>query len=163
MSRFPAAFRPPTFASWSSLARWGLGLPCGRLTGSNEPGPNGIVTLHTHEKRPGWVPSSPRGLRCPHDRHRSPVVACRFSTASPYPSTTAHHRGSTSRGIIKGSISFTRPVFPLACNPRVERASLGLIPELHTPPCRPACRGGGQAIGHSPELCHRHQLALLSA
>ena len=33
MSRFPVAFRPPAFASWSSVPRWGLGLPHGRLTG----------------------------------------------------------------------------------------------------------------------------------
>ncbi len=34
----------------------------------------------------------------------------------------------------RGFKQFTHPVFPLACDPRVERASLSFLPELHTPP-----------------------------
>lgn len=30
----------------------------------------GVVTLPSHENRPGWAPSKPRGQRCSHDRRR---------------------------------------------------------------------------------------------
>jgi hypothetical protein len=68
MPRFPVAFRLPAFASWSSLARWGTGPPSRSADRPPSPGPdpNGVVTLHTHEMRPGRVPSLPRGLRYPH-------------------------------------------------------------------------------------------------
>jgi hypothetical protein len=65
---FPAAFRLPALASWSSFARWGAG-PSSRSAYRSlnlGPDPNGVVTLRTHEMRPGWVPSVPRGLRYPH-------------------------------------------------------------------------------------------------
>jgi hypothetical protein len=40
-----------------------LSLPHGRLTACMKPqaDPVGISTFHTHEIRPGWVPSIPRG------------------------------------------------------------------------------------------------------
>jgi len=49
-----------------------LGLPCGRLTGhaNGVADLNGVVTFHTSETRPGWVPSLPRGRWCSPDRKR---------------------------------------------------------------------------------------------
>jgi hypothetical protein len=83
MSRFPAVFRLPTFASRPSDSRRGLGPPYGRLTGSKIRTPTGL----------------PRSTRTSYDRGRcllypedgdarpagpsSPAGACRFSTASP--------------------------------------------------------------------------------
>jgi hypothetical protein len=41
-------------------------LPHGRPTGHHScPDPDGVSTFHTSEIRPGWVPSLPRGRRCP--------------------------------------------------------------------------------------------------
>ena len=66
MSRFPAAFRPPAFASWPSCSRRGFGLPHGRPTGQQRcPDLDGVPTFHTSEIRPGWVPPIPRGRWCP--------------------------------------------------------------------------------------------------
>jgi len=61
LPRVPAAFRPPALASWTivrppgSWAFLAVGLP------DLHPDPDGVVTFHTVEMRPGWVPSVPRG------------------------------------------------------------------------------------------------------
>lgn len=52
---------PCPLGNWASLT---VGLPA-LATG---PDPNGIVTFHTYEQRPGWAPSKPRGQWCSHDR-----------------------------------------------------------------------------------------------
>ena len=56
MSRFPAAFRPPAFASWSSCARQGTGPSLRSAYRSLLPGPDpdGVATFRAHELRPGW-------------------------------------------------------------------------------------------------------------
>ena len=118
MSRFPAAFRPPAFASRSSYSRRGLGLPYGRLTGHRCPDPVGVSTFHTYEIRPGWVPPVPRGRRCssrpttfpqpapaasqrpvPTPRYQHPICGARL---------TRHQRRFT---------QFTRPAFPSPVTP----------------------------------------------
>jgi hypothetical protein len=67
MSRFPVAFRPPAFRfsvirypprSWALLT---VGLPG---TPPACPDLDGVTAFRTHELRPGWVPSIPRGRRC---------------------------------------------------------------------------------------------------
>ena len=70
-SRFPAAFRPPAFASWAILfpLRSCAFLTVGRPGGCFHPDPNGVTTFHTSEIRPGWVLPLPRGGGV-----RSPVV-----------------------------------------------------------------------------------------
>jgi len=114
-SWFPVAFRPPAFASWSSCARQGAGPSLRSAYRSLLPGPDpdGVATFRAHELRPGWVPSLPRGLRCPHGRQvipgrRLPPCSGRPCTPVQQPTTG----GFLSRGIIKGSRSFTRPAFP---------------------------------------------------
>jgi hypothetical protein len=58
---FLPPFGPPALASWTivrppgSWAFLAVGLPDLR------PDPDGVVTFHTVEMRPGWVPSVPRG------------------------------------------------------------------------------------------------------
>jgi hypothetical protein len=63
ISRFPVAFPPPAFrfsvirfplGGWAFLT---VGLPA-------SPDPDGVTAFPTHELRPGWVPSIPRGRRC---------------------------------------------------------------------------------------------------
>ena len=85
--------------------------------------------------RSGWVPSLPRGLRCPHGWHRissrrmplhnGKVPEPRYCFHHPGLGITRHHRGFT---VVHPSD------LPQACDPRMEQESLGLSPELHTPP-----------------------------
>ena len=81
----------------SSCARWGIVPPLRpayrRPAWSSDP--IGVVTLPTHELRPGWAPSKPRGRRCPRDRHR------RSGRRLPPPSGPSLHLGpaSTTQGL----------------------------------------------------------------
>jgi hypothetical protein len=62
LSRFPVAFRRASIGFLNRPAPAGeLGLPHGRLTRTEGLDPDGIVTFHTAETRPGWVLSEPRG------------------------------------------------------------------------------------------------------
>jgi hypothetical protein len=85
VSRFPAAFRPPAFASRvipippRSSAFLTVGLP----DPTSGPDPVGVITFHTYELRPGWVPPLPRGRRCSPGEVTSFAGACRFPAASP--------------------------------------------------------------------------------
>ena len=132
--RFPVAFRPPAFASWSAFPAGGLGSPHGRLTGPCRQAPNEVSTLHAHEMRPARAPSLPRGLRCPHDWHRFSSRRAALLSGQPLdPGLTTRLRGWTLRGVIEGSRSFTRPAFPLPVAPGWTGA-LKLPSELRTPP-----------------------------
>jgi len=101
MSRLPVAFRRAGVLFGHPLPAGELGLPYGRLTGPCGPDPDGVATFHTHEMRPGWVPSIPRGLRCPHgqqsipDRHMphrsGKVPAPRSNDPSPGLGLTRRH------------------------------------------------------------------------
>lgn len=101
---------------------------------SFSPDPDGVSTFHACETRPGWVPPIPRGQRCSHDQRwvsgrRSPPLPA----ARPYyPVTRPAFPGSRLRGIIRGSLLFTRPAFSLPGYPRTERGPLGFFPELRT-------------------------------
>ena len=95
MSRFPAAFRPPTFASRVILSRQGVG-PSSRSAyqATIGPDPDGVSMFHTREIRPGWVPPMPRGRRC------SPGLVHRFGRRLPLhngqslnPAHTTHQQG----------------------------------------------------------------------
>jgi len=75
---------------------------------------DGVSTFPRSEIRPGWVPSIPRGQAVfpqPADLPRPPPAASQ--RLGPVPrSCSSSTRGSDSRGIIKGSLAFTRPAFP---------------------------------------------------
>ena len=94
--RFPAAFRPPAFASRSSFARRGVG-PSSRSADRTRPrarpDPDGVSAFRTHELRPGWAPSIPRGRRCssrPGRLRPSPAASPR---PVPAPSRASHRPG----------------------------------------------------------------------
>src|SRR5215218_2644720 len=53
-----STFRPALTGSWALLA---VGLPDTLVA---RPDPDGVTAFRTHELRPGWVPSIPRGRRC---------------------------------------------------------------------------------------------------
>ena len=131
--RFPAAFRPPAFASRSSFPAGELGPPHGRLTGQDGRTPTGFPrSARTSCDRVGR-PLNPGDNGAHPDRGDYRPGARRFAAASPctpphFPSTgvciTRHHRGFT---------QFARPVFPSPVAARMERAALGLYPRASHP------------------------------
>ena len=127
--------------NWAFLA---VGLPV-LLPG---PDPDGVVTFRAHaELRPGWVPSLPRGLRCPHGRQVIPgrrMPPC--SGPSLYPRPATHHRRLLITRHHQGFTVVHPSGLPLACSPRVEREPSGLFPGLHTPPLPAAHAGVGTGI-----------------
>jgi hypothetical protein len=126
--------------SWAFLA---VGLPV-LLPG---PDPDGVATFRAYELRPGWVPSLPRGLRCPHGRQVIPgrhMPPCSGPSLYPRPAPTTG--GFLSRGIIKGSRSFTRPAFPSPVAPGWSGSPRACPPGLHTPPLPAAHAGVGTGI-----------------
>jgi len=128
----------------------GLGLPCGRLTGARHaPDPDGVSMLHIHELRPEWVPSKPRGRRCPMrtvvcDRS-PPATLQRQSPLTPVliPSAGACLDEASSRVHI-----LHPPGLPLACGRLDGGGTLGLFPELHTPPLPATHVEEGTGRGH---------------
>ena len=105
LSRFPAAFRPPAFASRviPSPPRLSAFLTVGLPDQPSGPDPVGVTTFHTIEMRPGWVPPLPRGRRCSPGEATSFAGACRFPTASPctpleHPIGGAHNNEASIRG-----------------------------------------------------------------
>jgi len=148
-SRFPVALPatgirflvipcPP--GNWAFLA---AGLPV-LLPG---PDPDGAATFRAHELRPGWLPSLPRGLRCPHGRQVIPgrrMPPC--SGPSLYPRPATHHRRLLITRHHQGFTVVHPSGLPLACSPRVEREPSGFFPGLHTPPLPAAHAGVGTGI-----------------
>jgi hypothetical protein len=128
-----------------------LGPPHGRLTGQR-PDPDGVTAFRTHELRPGWAPSIPRGRRCSSRSivafgRRLPLRSGQSLHPTYFPSTgsrlTRHQRGFK---------QFARPVFPSPVAARMERAALGLSLGLRTPPTKSRRRTPRweQAIEHGP-------------
>ena len=68
------------------------------------------------------------------------------------PAPASHLAGLCFTRHQRGFKQLTRPAIPLALAARMERAALGLSPELRTPPTRSRRRtsGRGQAIEHGP-------------
>ena len=98
------------------------------------PDPIGVVTLHTREMRPGWVPSMPRGRRCPSRPARNPQPPPAASQRPvPVRRYCCHLRSQASRDIVEGSRLFTRPAFPSPVPPRWD-GSPWASPSSFTPP-----------------------------
>jgi hypothetical protein len=110
-------------------------------------------SAHPSHDRIG-CPLYPEATRCSHGRsdpsgRRSPPLP----GARPYrPGLHPIARGCLLRGVIEGSLAFTRPAFPLACNPRMERGLLGLDPRASHPSRQDLRRTPGRETGieHSP-------------
>ncbi len=124
VSRFPAAFRLPAFRfsvilfpprSWALLA---VGLP------DLGPDLDGVTAFRTHELRPGWVPSLPRGRRCSPGQVVSLTGACRSTAASPsIPATSNPSTGPPLQGINEGSSNSPVRPFPSPAAAQTERAA----------------------------------------
>ncbi len=164
-SRFPAAFRPPAFASWASCSRHGIQLS---LRSAYRRYPHRTLTGFpcSARVRCGWgrASSIPRGRRCPHGRVSSTTAACRITAARPLSPRcciparevmlTRHHQGFP--------VSRPVPSLPLACDPQPERGPLG-FPASFTPGrYRPRMSRWGQVTDTNPKSRHRHQPASTS-
>ena len=127
---FLSPFGQPALASWASCSRHGLGSPYGRLTGS----PQGFRTLTGFPRFPcarhgrGGRPLYPEASGVHATDKKSPVAACRSSTARPYtsvpiPSSEAHNNEASTR------VQLRSPVRPSPRpRPRMERGTLRLLP-----------------------------------
>ena len=152
--RFLVILCPP--GSWAFLT---VGLPV-LLPG---PALDGVATFRAHELRPGWVPSLPRGLRCPHGRQVIPgrrTPPC--SGPSLYPRPATHHRRLLITRHHQGFTVIHPSGLPLACGPGWSGSPRACPPRASHPAVTGgACRGGDRHRGHLPELRH-HQLVLQS-
>jgi hypothetical protein len=153
MSRFPAAFRLPAFASRSPCSRPGTG-PSSRSAYRAPP------SARTRTGFPRFTPARYDRGGCPlypgdggarPGRMPCPASACRFPAASPcHPAPTSHQRGSAITGHQRGFTRFTRPVCPSPVAPRMGRETLGLVPVLRTPPLPAAHDRAGPGREHAP-------------
>jgi len=80
----------------------------------------------------------------------APASTCRFPAASPDPTETSHLRGLELRGIIKGSLAFTRPVFPCLRPPDGTGAAWAFSLSFEPHRYQRRTSGREQAIGHGP-------------
>ena len=94
-----------------------LGPPHGRLTehAQGVPDPDGVTAFRTHELRPGWVPSIPRGRRCsPRPRRLPGRRLPHHSGQSLHPAALPTDRGSLNEASTR--VHAIRPSgLPLAC------------------------------------------------
>ncbi len=127
-SRFPVAFRLPTFASWAFLfpprdcAFLAIGLP---LTTKDVRDLDGISMFRTNEIRVGsGAPCTP-GLRCSHSRRSRFDCRCRFSAASPALRCFSHLPELPITKPQQGVTVIHPSTLPLACDPRTGRRLLG--------------------------------------
>ena len=164
-SRFPVAFRPTGIRFLVILSRQGVEPSSRSADQTDGLDPDGVSTFHTHETRPGWVPSRPRDGGALPTGGESPVGTRRFSTASPQPlhctpSRGAQHNGASSR------IHGCSPVrsFPLPVTPGW-RGSPWASPRSFAPRrYQRRTSGRGRALSTGPGLrCQHHLSALLPA
>ena len=159
MSRFPAAFQPPAFASRSPCSRPGPG-PSSRSAyrvPPRRPDPDGVSTFHTCEIRPGRVPPLPRGRRCSSRPDAVPGRRLPFPSAqSLHPAPASHQRGSSITGHQRGSRDSPVRSAPHLWPPGWDGRPLGF--PLCSAPRRYRRRttGRGRAASTRPKLRDRH-------
>jgi hypothetical protein len=151
LSWFPAAFRLPALASWSSCSRRGVGLSS-RSAYRPTAGPRrGFRVSHARAAIGVGALSTPGTmvLILTAVALRPASVASQRRVPTPrrsYPSI----RGSASRSINQGFKRFHPSDLPLACGPRMARAPLGFLPSFAPGPYGPRTSGWGQVIEHGP-------------
>lgn len=151
LSWFPAAFRPPAFASWSSFPAREFGSPHGRLTGQGRTQTGFPRSARTRHDRDG-CPLYPGDDGARPDRPRSPTRVCRISSAtSLHPATTTHHARLCFTRHQRGFKRFTRPVFPSPDTPGWNESVFGFPPSSAPRPRERRTSGQGQATRHGPE------------
>jgi len=131
VSRFPAAFRLPAFASRVILSRQGVG-PSSRSAYRTQPHARTLTGLprspRTRCGRGGCLLYPEGGGTHPADK-KSSTGACRSSTAQPlHPAQTTHQRGSHITKHQRRFTRFTRPALPSPVTPMDGTRTLGLEP-----------------------------------
>jgi hypothetical protein len=161
-SRFPAAFRPPAFASWASCSRPGIQLTsrstCRWASRRRPPDPDGVSTFHTHETRPGRASSLPRERRCSHD-HRD-VRGRRLPphNGRPLPPRQCAPTRDVKLTRHQQEFSVIRPFgLPLTCNTRSDRTSLGFPLSFAPGRYQPRTSGRGRVWNTDPQSRPQHQ------
>jgi hypothetical protein len=153
VSRFPAAFRLPAFASRSSDSR--RGIPPSSRSAYRPKGrtPTGLPRSARTSCDRGGCPLYPEdggalpGLRDVLSR-RLPLNGGQ----SFHPAPTSHRAGLRFTRHQRGFTRFTRPVFPSPVASRMERARPWAFPRASHPAVTGgARRGWGQAIEHGPQ------------
>jgi hypothetical protein len=163
LSRFPAAFPLPAFASRSSDARRGVG-PSSRSAYQNTPSgasrtSTGLpLSARTSYRRRGCLLYPEDGDAHP-GRGTCPAGACRSTAASPshpaptFPST----RGCVLRGISRRFRFFTRPACPSPVAPGWNGRPWASPRASHPAVTGSARRGRGQVVEHGPGTTRSHQ------
>jgi hypothetical protein len=162
-SRFPSPLGRRHSRLGHPIPAEGLGLPHGRLTGSEEPDFDRATAFRTRELRPGWVPLYPEddGAR-PAGSPPQPASAA-SQRQSLNPATTSHQARLSFTRNQQGFTHVHPSGLPLAHAPGMEPAALRLSPELRTPPS-PAAHVEGRDRPSSTDLGQRsqHQSSLRS-
>ena len=129
-----------------------LGPPHGRLTGPHVRTPTGLPRSARTSCDRGGCPLYPEdGGALPGQSIPRPAPA-----ALPRPVPAPRSNIPSCGALLDEASTRVHAIhpsgLPLACGPRMERAALGLSPELRTPPTRSRRRtpGWGQAIEHGP-------------
>jgi hypothetical protein len=156
-SWFPAAFRLPALASWSSCARRGIGPSLRSACRTSRSGPRrGYRVPHTQDVTGVGALCTPRTVVLIPDRSDSATGTRRiFSGQSLFPAMIPTGLGAPSRGINEGSsnspVRSSPHLRPLGWNEQ----PLGLFPGLRTPPAKSRTTHAKEGTGHQstdPEL-----------
>jgi hypothetical protein len=149
---FPAAFRPPAFASWASFPARGSSPPYGRPAAPPPAARTRTGFPCSARVRPGWlrVPSLPRGRRCPRRPVNLPGARLPLSSGQSLfiPDydppreviVTRHQQGFT---VVHPTPAFPSPVTPDGT--RSSGFSLSFAPRRTGPS---GARQGGDRPGH---------------
>ena len=160
---FPAAFRPPAFASRSSGSRRGVGpssRSAYRTTGSDL---DGVSAFRTHELRPGWAPSVPRGRRCS-SRTGATTRPAPAASQRPVPPPANHPIDAdfALRGINQGFTRVRPSSLPLACGHPDGTGRPWAFPRASHPADQEpndARRGGNRPSSTDLELLAQHHIS----
>jgi len=164
VSRFPAAFPLPAFASWSSCPAGELSSPHGRPTEPTGSGPRrGFRVSHARATTGVGAPSTPRTtvLTLTGVAHRPASAASQRRVLAPrhnlHSCGTLHHEAST-----RGSHKFARPIFPSPVAPGWNGRPWASPRASHPAITRSARRGGDRPSSTSLKHALRHRPSLQS-
>ena len=144
--RFSVILFPPR--SWALLA---VGLP--EHAYRHAPDLDRVTTFRTHELRPGWVPSVPRGRRCSSRTEAraqpAPAAPPRLvpKPRSGIPSSEASLHEASNEGSHRSPVRSSPRLWP----PDGSGASWAFPRASHPAITRSARRGGDGSIEHGPE------------
>ena len=159
--RFPAAFRPPAFASWASCSRHGL-QPSSRSACRSHPRRcHRTLTGFPRSTRMSYgrvgCPLYPGGDGIPTTIGTSVIAACRHHNGRPLPPQYYHPTRDVRMTRHQQGFRFIHPSgLPLTCDTRSERAPLGFPLSFAPSRYQPRTSGWGQVWNTDPKSRSRH-------